>query len=162
MDKISTFLWFDGKAEEAAEFYTGLFADSRIDEKTRTPMEYPGGKEGDVITVSFKLAGRSFIAMNGGPGHPFTNAISLSIECVNQAEVDRYWDALADGGEPIMCGWIKDRFGVHWQVTPQILPKLLADPDRAKAKRVMEAMGGMIKIDVAAINAAADNGNNNG
>ncbi|WP_324752031.1 VOC family protein [Roseovarius sp. Pro17] len=156
MDKISTFLWFDDNAEEAGKFYTGLFPDSRIDETTDSPMNYPGGNEGDVITVGFTLSGRSFIAMNGGPDHPFTDAISLSIDCADQAEVDRYWDALSDGGEPIMCGWVKDRFGLHWQVTPRILPQLLADPDRAKAKRVMEAMGQMVKIDVAAIKAAAD------
>ena len=155
MDKISTFLWFDGQAEEAAAFYTGLFPDSRIDQTTRSPMDYPGGKEGDVITVGFTLLGRSFIAMNGGPDHPFTDAISLSIDCADQREVDRYWDALAEGGEPVMCGWIRDRFGLSWQVTPRILPQLLADPDRAKAKRVMEAMGQMVKIDVAAIKAAA-------
>ncbi|WP_255010530.1 VOC family protein [Roseovarius sp. M141] len=156
MDKISTFLWFDGNAEEAAEFYTGLFPDSSIEEATRTTMDYPGGKVGDVITVSFTLSGRSFVAMNGGPDHPFTDAISLSIDCADQAEVDRYWDALSDGGEPIICGWIKDRFGLHWQVTPRILPQLLADPDRAKAKRVMNAMTQMVKIDVAEIKAAAD------
>lgn len=155
MDKINTFLWFDGQAEEAAEFYTGLFPDSRIDAVTRSPMDYPGGKEGDAITVAFTLSGRRFIAMNGGPGHPFTDAISLSIDCADQAEVDRYWDALAEGGEPVQCGWIRDRFGLSWQVTPRILPQLLADPDRAKANRVMEAMIEMVKIDVAAIEAAA-------
>ncbi|MFP7571029.1 VOC family protein [Marivita sp. S2033] len=156
MDKISTFLWFDGQAEAAAEFYTGLFPDSSIDQTTSAPMDYPGGKQDDVITVGFTLSGRSFIAMNGGPDHPFTDAISLSIDCADQAEVDHYWDALAEGGEPVMCGWIRDRFGLSWQVTPRILPQLLADPDRAKAKRVMEAMGQMVKIDVAAIEAAAN------
>ncbi len=155
MDKISTFLWFDGQAEAAAEFYTGLFPDSRIDTLTRTPMDYPGGKEGEVITVAFTLSGRSFIAMNGGPDHPFTDAISLSIDCADQAEVDRYWDALGDGGAPVACGWIRDRFGLSWQVTPHILPQLLADSDRNKAKRVMEAMVEMMKIDVATIEAAA-------
>lgn len=156
MDKISTFLWFDGQAEEAAEFYTATFPNSAIDEVTRSTMDYPGGKEGDVLTVAFSLADRSFTAMNGGPEHPFTDAISLSIDCADQAEVDRYWEALSDGGEPIQCGWIKDRFGLHWQVVPRILPRLLADPNRAKAKRVMEAMVQMVKIDVAAIEAAAE------
>ncbi|WP_324752519.1 VOC family protein [Roseovarius sp. Pro17] len=156
MDKITAFLWFDTRAEEAAEFYTGLFPDSRIDKVTRSPLDTPGGAgEGEVITVAFTLAGRSFIAMNGGPDHPFTDAISLSIDCVDQAEVDRYWDAFLDGGEGVACGWIKDRFGLSWQVTPRILPRLLADPDRAKAKRAMEAMMQMAKIDVAAIEAAA-------
>lgn len=155
MDKISTFLWFDGQAEQAAKFYTSVFPDSRIDEVTRTTIDFPGGKEGDVITVAFTLSGRSFIAMNGGTGHPFTDAISLSIDCADQAEVDRYWGSLGDGGEEIQCGWVKDRYGLSWQVTPRILPRLLADPDRAKAKRVMEAMVQMVKIDVAAIEAAA-------
>ncbi|MDN5787829.1 VOC family protein [Pseudorhodobacter sp.] len=155
MDKISTFLWFDGQAEAAVAFYTGLFPDSCVGEMTRTTIDYPGGKKGDVITIAFTLFGRSFIAMNGGPGHPFTDAISLSIDCADQAEVDRYWNALEAGGEPIQCGWIRDRFGLSWQVTPRILPQLLADPDRAKAQRVMEAMVQMIKIDVAAIEAAA-------
>lgn len=156
MDRISTFLWFDGTAEQAAAFYTSLFPDSRIDTVTRTTIDYPGGAEGEVITVAFTLSGRSFIAMNGGPGHPFTDAISLSIDCADQAEVDRYWAALSDGGTPIQCGWIKDRFGLHWQVTPRILPRLLADPDRAKAKRVMVAMTQMVKLDVATLQAAAD------
>ncbi len=109
MDKITTFLWFDGQAEAAAEFYTGLFPESRIDEVTRTTIDYPGGKIGDVIVVAFTLSGRSFLAMNGGPGHPFTDAISLSIDCADQAEVDHYWAALIEGGEPIQCGWLKDR-----------------------------------------------------
>ena len=155
MDKISTFLWFDGDAEAAAEFYTGLFPDSHINEVTRSPMDYPGGKAGDAITVGFTLSGRSYIAMNGGPDHPFTDAISLSVDCADQAEVDRVWNALTDGGKPVQCGWVTDRFGLSWQVTPRILPQLLADPDRAKAKRVMESMSKMVKIDVAAIEAAA-------
>lgn len=155
-DKISTFLWFDGQAEAAAKFYTKLFPNSRIDFVTRSTIDYPGGKTGDVITVAFSLSGRSFIAMNGGPGHPFTDAISLTIDCADQSEVDHYWDALSDGGEPVQCGWIKDRFGLSWQVTPALLPRLLADPDRAKAKRVMDAMVQMVKIDVAALQAAAD------
>lgn len=158
MDKISTFLWFDGRAGEAAEFYTGLFLDSRIMERTVSPIDYPGGRAGDVITVSFMLGGRSFIAMNGGPGHPFTDAISLSVDCADQAEVDHYWDALADGGTPIQCGWIRDRFGLSWQVAPRMLSALLADPDRARARRVMEAMITMVKIDVSAIEAAANGG----
>ena len=155
MDKISTFLWFDGQAEDAATFYTTLFPDSRIIERTPSPIAYPGGGAGDIITVAFTLGSRSFIAMNGGPGHPFTDAVSLSIDCDDQAEVDHYWGALSDGGTPIQCGWVRDRFGLHWQVTPRLLPRLLADPDRAKTRRVMEAMITMVKIDVAAIEAAA-------
>ena len=155
MDKISTFLWFDSEAEQAARFYTSLFPDSHIDDTTRSTIDYPGGKEGDVITVAFTLGNRSFVAMNGGPGHPFTDAISLSIDCADQDEIDRYWEAFLDGGEEVQCGWIRDRYGLSWQVTPRILPQLLADPDREKAKRVMEAMVGMVKIDVAGIEAAA-------
>lgn len=155
MDKVSTFLWFDGQAQEAAEFYTGLFADSRITTLTRSPKDYPGGREGDVITVAFTLGARDFIAMNGGPGHPLTDAISLSVTCDDQAEIDRYWQAFSEGGTPIACGWIRDRFGMHWQVSPAALPRYLGDPDRAKAARVMEAMIDMVKIDLATIEAAA-------
>lgn len=155
MDKISTHLWFDGKAEEAAGFYAALFPDSRIDEVVRAPAEYPGGKEGDVLQVTFTLAGRSFLALNGGPGFPFREAISLSIDCEDQAEVDRYWHALSAHPENEQCGWVKDRFGVSWQVIPRALPRLLADTDRAKAKRVMEAMMTMKKIDGAALEVAA-------
>lgn len=156
MDKVTTFLWFDGQAQEAVEFYTGLFPDSRITGLTRTPMDYPGGRAGDVITAAFTLGGRDFIAMNGGPGHPLTDAISLSIDCESQAEIDRYWDAFSKGGTPVQCGWIKDRFGLSWQVSPRILHRYLGDPDRAKAQRVMQAMIGMVKIDLAAIEAAAE------
>lgn len=156
MDRIATFLWFDGDAEAAAAFYTGLFPDSHIDETTRSPMDCPGGEAGAVITVAFTLSGRRFIAMNGGPGHPFTDAISLSVDCADQAEVDRYWEAFAQGGTPVACGWIRDRFGLSWQVTPRILPQLLADPHRARARRAMAAMIDMVKIDVAAIEAAAE------
>ncbi|MGQ7845265.1 VOC family protein [Granulosicoccus sp. 3-233] len=155
MDRITTFLWFDGQAEAAADFYTGLFPDSRIDEVTRSTIDYPGGSVGDVIVVSFTLSGRGFQAMNGGPGHPFTEAISLSVDCADQAEVDHYWDSLIDGGEAIQCGWLKDRYGLCWQVVPRLLPALLADPDREKARRVMEAMVSMIKLDVAALEQAA-------
>ena len=155
MDKISTFLWFDGQAEQAATFYTSLFPDSRIDGITRAPADYPSGKRGDVLTVEFTLAGRSFHALNGGPQFKFTEAISLSIDCADQAEVDRYWSALSAHPENEQCGWVKDRFGLSWQVVPSALPKLLADPDGAKAKRVMEAMMKMKKIDIAALQRAA-------
>lgn len=155
MDKITTFLWFDGQAEAAAEFYTDLFPDSRIDEVTRTPTDYPGGREGDVVVVAFTLSGRSFQAMNGGPGHPFTDAISLSIDCADQAEVDHYWEALTDGGEAIQCGWLKDRFDLRWQVVPAMLSPLIADPDRQKAKRVMEAMMTMTRLDISTLERAA-------
>ncbi|MFL6857100.1 MAG: VOC family protein [Allosphingosinicella sp.] len=154
---ITPCLWFDGRAEEAANFYAALFPDSRVDAVTRSPADYPAGKAGDVITVEFTLMGRPFMGLNGGPAFAFTEAVSFSILCDDQAEVDRYWDALiADGGEPSVCGWLKDRFGLSWQVTPKILPRLLADPDRARARRAMEAMMTMGKIDAAAIERAAD------
>ena len=155
MDKIATHLWFDGRAEEAAEFYVGTFPDSRIERLTRSPADWPNGAAGDVIEVAFTLAGRSFLALNGGPGYPFTEAISLSVDCADQAEVDRYWEALSAHPEHEWCGWLKDRFGVSWQIIPRALPELLNDPDRARAKRAMEAMMTMKKIDVAALEAAA-------
>jgi len=150
MDKISPCLWFDGDAEEAARFYTSLFPNSRIDRIDSAAAETPSGPEGSVLSVSFTLGGRSFIGLNGGPEFPFTEAISLSIDCDDQAEVDRYWQALlADGGQPSVCGWLKDRFGLSWQVIPRQLPEMLRSDDRAAAKRAMEAMLRMVKIDVA-------------
>ncbi|MCB2055378.1 MAG: VOC family protein [Geminicoccaceae bacterium] len=155
MDRIAPCLWFDGKAEEAANFYVGLFPESRIEEVVRSPSDYPSGSEGDVLVVYFTLGARSFIALNGGPNFTFTEAISLSIDCADQAEVDRYWQALSAHPENEQCGWVKDRYGLSWQIVPRILPQLLADPDRAKAGRVMQAMMAMKKIDVAAIEKAA-------
>lgn len=158
--KISPCLWFDGQAEEAAEFYVSVFENSRITEIARYPeagQEIHGRPAGSVMTVDFELDGQSFIALNGGPEFTFNEALSLSIDCENQAEVDRYWDRLAtDGGQPIQCGWVKDKFGVSWQVIPRRLPELMADSDRARAARVMEAMLQMIKIDVAQLEAAAE------
>ena len=155
MDKITTCLWFDGNAEEAARFYTSIFPDSRIDSVDPSPADTPSGPEGSIITVSFTLGGRSFIGLNGGPEFTFTEAISLSIDCNDQAEVDRYWDALlADGGEPSVCGWLKDRFGLSWQVVPRQLTEMYASTDRAAAKRAMEAMLKMTKLDVAELERA--------
>jgi predicted 3-demethylubiquinone-9 3-methyltransferase (glyoxalase superfamily) len=155
MDKVSTFLWFDGQAEEAATFYCSLLPDSRITALVRAPMDYPAGKAGAVLVVAFTLAGRSFEAMNGGPGHPFTDAISLSVEAEDQAETDRLWEALiADGGSPVACGWLKDRFGLSWQITPRRLNEMLRAPDRAAAQRAMAAMMTMVKLDVAQLEAA--------
>ncbi len=157
MDKISPCLWFDGVAEEAAEFYTSLFPNSHIDSVDRAPGDTPSGPKGSVLTVPFTLAGRSFIGLNGGPDFKFTEAISLSIDCEDQVEVDRYWDALiANGGEPSVCGWLKDRFGVSWQVIPRQLPQLLASPDRDAAERVLQAMLKMTKIEVAELERAFD------
>ena len=159
MEKMNACLWFDGNAEEAANFYVSLLPDSRVDRVTRSPVDYPAGKAGDVLTVEFTLAGRAFMGLNGGPGFPFTQAISFTIYCDDQAEVDRLWDALAaDGGEPVQCGWIRDRFGLSWQITPRRLPELIADPDPARARRAREAMMTMVKLDVAEIEKAADGG----
>jgi len=150
MDKISPCLWFDGDAEEDARFYTSLFPNSHVDSVDRSAADTPSGPEGSVITVSFTLAGRSYIGLNGGDDFKFNEAVSFSIDCDDQAEVDRYWDALlADGGEPSVCGWLRDRFGLSWQVIPRQLPEMLNSNDRTAAKRAMEAMLKMVKIDVA-------------
>ena len=155
MDKIAPCLWFDGKAEEAARFYTSIFPNSRITSIDRSPGETPSGPKDMVLTVNFELGGRSFIGLNGGPEFTFNEAISLSIDCEDQAEVDRYWDALlADGGEESVCGWLKDRFGVSWQVVPRQLPQMLASSDRDAAARALEAMLKMVKIDVATLERA--------
>lgn len=155
MSKIAPCLWFDGNAEEAANFYVSQFPDSRIDKIMRSPSDYPGGSAGQVLTVDFTLAGQQFMGLNGGPEFKFSEAVSFTINCEDQAEVDRYWTALiADGGAPVQCGWLKDRYGLSWQVIPTILPKLMADPDPEKARRVMDAMMKMVKIDVAAVKAA--------
>jgi predicted 3-demethylubiquinone-9 3-methyltransferase (glyoxalase superfamily) len=156
MPTISPCLWFDGTAEEAAKLYTSIFPNSRIDRVNRSAADNPSTKEGEVITVDFTLDGRPFIGLNGGPDFTFSEAISFSIDCKDQAEVDRYWAALiADGGEPSQCGWLKDRFGVSWQVVPRRLTELMASPDRDAARRTMEAMLAMGKLDVARLEAAA-------
>lgn len=156
MKTIAICLWFDGKAEEAAQFYTRLLPDSRIDAVRRAPGDYPSGKQGDVLLVDFTLMGRPFQGLNGGPEFKFNEAISLSLPCADQAEVDRVWDALtADGGKPVQCGWLTDKFGLSWQIVPDALSRYMADPDPARAKRVFDAMMQMVKIDVAAIERAA-------
>jgi predicted 3-demethylubiquinone-9 3-methyltransferase (glyoxalase superfamily) len=155
MSKIRPCLWFDGVAEDAANFYVSLLPDSRIDKVMRSPADNPSTREGEVLTVEFTLAGQSFLGLNGGPQFPFTEAVSFIIDCEDQAEVDRLWDALtADGGQPSQCGWLKDRYGLSWQITPKALPRLLAGPDKAGAKRAMEAMMEMVKIDVATLERA--------
>lgn len=155
MQKISPFIWFDNNAEEAMNFYLSIFKDSKVNRIARNPKGAPG-PEGAFLVASIQLAGQEIILMNGGPGHPLTDAISLTINCESQEEVDHYWDSLlADGGKEIACGWLKDRFGLYWQVTPVILTQLLSDPDRAKAGRVMQAMMKMIKLDLPALQAAA-------
>jgi predicted 3-demethylubiquinone-9 3-methyltransferase (glyoxalase superfamily) len=149
MSKISPCLWFNGEAEAAAQHYTTIFPNSRILSVDRSPAETPSGPKDMVLTVNFSLDGQTFIGLNGGPDFKFNEAISFSIDCDDQAEVDRYWDALIeDGGEPSVCGWLKDRFGVSWQVIPRQLPEMLQSPDREAAGRAMEAMLKMVKIDV--------------
>jgi predicted 3-demethylubiquinone-9 3-methyltransferase (glyoxalase superfamily) len=156
MDKISPCLWFVGRAEEAARFYTALFPNSRINSIDRSPGETPSGPKDMVLTVNFTLGGHTYIGLNGGPDFTFNEAISLSIDCEDQAEVDRYWAALtADGGAESVCGWLKDKFGVSWQVIPRRLPELLNSPDREAAARALEAMLTMVKIDVAELERAA-------
>ena len=154
MQKITPFLWFDTQAEEAARFYTSVFPNSRILNTARYGDAGPGPK-GSVMTVEFELEGQRMIALNGGPQFKFTEAISLSVDCKDQKEVDHYWSRLSQGGQESMCGWLKDRYGLSWQVNPTILGKMLSDPDPKKAKRVMEAMLKMKKIDIAALKAAA-------
>jgi predicted 3-demethylubiquinone-9 3-methyltransferase (glyoxalase superfamily) len=155
MSKIAPCLWFDGQAEEAAKFYVSLLPDSRIDAVHRAPADYPSGKKGDVLTVEFTLAGRKFVGLNGGPHFKFNEAVSFQIYCKDQKEVDRLSDALSVTPEAEQCGWVKDKFGLSWQVVPEILLRLMADPDPAKAQRTMEAMMAMKRIDIAAIERAA-------
>lgn len=149
MSTIAPCLWFDGKAEEAANFYTSLFPDSRVDKVVRAAAENPSTHAGEVLTVEFTVAGSRYIGLNGGPDFPFTEAISLYVDCKDQAEVDHYWDALMQGGgSPGVCGWLKDRFGVSWQVIPRQLNEMLESSDRPAAARAMEAMLKMEKIEV--------------
>ena len=156
MKKVTPFISFDGQAEEAARFYVSLLPNSQIDRVTRSPMDTPGGAAGTVLLVEFTLAGSPFIALNT-PGFSFTEAVSFLIACADQAETDRLWTALtADGGSEIACGWLKDRWGVFWQVTPTRLMELIKDPDRNRACRAMEAMTKMIKINIAEVEHAAD------
>ena len=155
MSKISPCLWFDGKAEEAARFYVSVLPDSRIDAIVKSSVETPGVKSGAVLLVEFTLAGQTYLALNGGPAFQINEAISFAVNCADQAEVDRVWDALlADGGKPIQCGWLKDKFGVAWQVIPEALPRLMKDKDPAKVARVTQAMMKMIKLDIPALERA--------
>ena len=152
--KISPCLWFDGEAEAAARFYVAIVPNSRIDHVQKNVTDGPSGKAGSVLVVDFTLAGQRFMALNGGMRFEYTHAISLAVDCADQAEVDRLWDGLSAGGSVEQCGWLKDRYGVSWQIVPSVLPKLLGDPDRAKATRVMQAMLKMIKLDIAGLEAA--------
>jgi predicted 3-demethylubiquinone-9 3-methyltransferase (glyoxalase superfamily) len=156
MQKITTFLWFDDQAEEATALYTSLFEDSRVVDVRHYGEEGPG-RPGTVMIVVFDLAGQRFMALNGGPNYKFSEATSMYVDCVDQAEVDRLWTALtADGGQPGPCAWLTDRFGVTWQIVPRRLPQLLSDPDPERARRATAAMMTMSRIDIAALEAAAD------
>jgi predicted 3-demethylubiquinone-9 3-methyltransferase (glyoxalase superfamily) len=154
MQKITPCLWFDTQGEEAARFYTSVFPNSRIVEVTRYGSAGPRS-EGMVMTVTFELDGQMFTALNGGPDFTFDEAISFEVSCESQEEVDSYWRTLSEGGEEGPCGWLKDRFGVSWQIIPTVLPKLIADPDREKAQRVMAAMLQMKKIEIDELERAA-------
>lgn len=158
MATLGTCLWFDDQAEEAARFYTSLFPRSRIVSVNAYPAQAPSEKPvGTTMTVEFELDGRSFTALNGGPEFPFTEAVSIVVRADDQAESDRYWDDLqADGGQPLPCGWLKDRFGLAWQVYPAELDELTTDPDTGRAARAFQAMLTQTRIDLAAVRAAAD------
>ncbi|MGE0354346.1 MAG: VOC family protein [Gemmatimonadales bacterium] len=151
--KITPFLWYDGSAEEAVELYTSTFDDSRIVSVSRIGG---GGKgEGQVMSITFELAGQRFIALNGGPKYKFTAAVSLFVSCETQEEVDRYWNKLlSGGGKPTACGWLEDRFGLSWQIIPTVLMELIGDANRERADRAMQAMLGMQKLDIAALKKA--------
>ena len=154
MQKITPFLWYSKEAEEAARFYASIFPDSRVGRIATMPAESPSGPPDSVKVVDFVLFWQSFTAMSAGPLDPFNHAVSFVVNCESQAEIDRYWNALLEGGSAEQCGWLKDRFGVSWQIVPTVLAEMMADPDRAKAKRASEAMMGMVKLDIAALQAA--------
>ena len=160
INKISPCLWFDGQAEEAAKFYTGIFRNSKLGKVTRyteAGQEVHKRTPGSVMTVEFQLEGLNFVALNGGPDFKFSEAISFQVNCETQQEVDQYWDKLSEGGnkDAQQCGWLKDRFGLSWQIVPMVLPQLLADPDKQKASRVMNAMLKMKKLDIQQLQKAA-------
>ena len=154
MQKITPFLWYSKEAEEAARFYASVFPDSRVLGVTTLQSESPSGPPGSVKVVEFVLCGQHFTAMSAGPLDPFNHAISFVVGCEDQAELDRYWNALLEGGTPEQCGWLKDRYGLSWQIVPTALGKMMSDPDKAKSKRASDAMMKMVKIDIAALKAA--------
>jgi predicted 3-demethylubiquinone-9 3-methyltransferase (glyoxalase superfamily) len=147
MQKITPFLWFDGKAEEAARFYVSVFKNSKILSVSRYGEAGPG-PQGSVMTVAFELDGEKFVALNGGPTYTFSPAVSFMVDCETQQEVDHYWERLSEGGEEVQCGWLKDKYGLSWQIVPTVLPELLQDKDREKRKRVMAAMLKIVKLDI--------------
>jgi predicted 3-demethylubiquinone-9 3-methyltransferase (glyoxalase superfamily) len=157
--KITSFLWFDNQAEEAAKFYTSVFKNSKIENVTRYDEEgskVSGRPKGSLMTVPFQIEGQEFVALNGGPMFKFTEAISFIVNCETQKEVDYYWEKLSAGGEEVQCGWLKDRFGLSWQVVPTVLTEMLQDKDPQKAQRVMAAMLKMKKIEIADLKKAYD------
>lgn len=154
-DKITPFLWFDGKAEEATRFYASVFKNSRLIDEIRYGEAGPGPK-GSLLSVTFELEGQKFVALNGGPQFKFTPAISFLVRCETQEEVDRLWEKLCEGGEPVQCGWLRDRYGLSWQIVPGALERMLRDEDAARSTRVMSAMLKMIKLDIAALQRAYD------
>jgi len=155
MQKITPFLWYAKEAEEAAAFYAATFPDSRVVRVTTMQSDSPSGPPGSVKVVEFVLFGQSFTAMSAGPLDPFNHAVSFVVSCNDQAEVDRYWNALlANGGAPEQCGWLKDRYGLSWQIVPKVMFEMMADPDRAKSKRASDAMMTMVKFDIAKLEAA--------
>jgi predicted 3-demethylubiquinone-9 3-methyltransferase (glyoxalase superfamily) len=153
MKKITTFLWFDGKAAEAAEFYKSVFKDAKILE-TRYYSEAGPQPKGTVLTVTFEVFGQEFVALNGGPHYQFTPAVSFFVSCDTQEEIDGYWDRLLEGGTPMQCGWIADKFGVTWQIVPKFLGEVLKDSDGERVARVMRAMFQMVKLDIAGLKRA--------
>jgi len=158
MQKITPFLWFDNQAEEAVNFYVSVFRNSRITNIARygdDAAKVSGRPQGSVMTVAFELDGQPFVALNGGPVFTFSPAVSFVVDCATQEEVDRLWDRLSAGGEPQQCGWLRDKYGVTWQIVPAVLGKLLSDPDAARAQRVMQAMLQMNKLDIGALKQAA-------
>jgi len=153
--KITPCLWFDTEGEEAAKFYTSVFDNSRITEVLRYGAAGPR-PEGTVMVVTFELDGQRFTALNGGPEFTFNEAISFQVSCGSQDEVDHFWTKLTDGGKEVACGWLQDRYGVSWQIVPTVLDQLIADPDPGRSQRAMKSMMGMVKIDIAELQRAAD------
>jgi predicted 3-demethylubiquinone-9 3-methyltransferase (glyoxalase superfamily) len=155
MNAITPCLWFDGNAEEAVAFYSGIFKSAKVIDTLYYGEGLPM-PAGSVLTITFELDGNPFIALNGGPQYKFTPALSLSVECATQEEVDRFWTRLTDGGKEVACGWLEDKYGVSWQIVPTVLPAMLKDPDKARAARVFQAMVHMVKLDIAALQRAYD------
>ena len=154
MQKITPFLWYAKEAEDAARFYASIFPNSRVERVVSLPSESPSGPPESVKVVDFVLCGQSFSAMSAGPLDPFNHAVSFVVNCDSQAELDRYWNALLEGGSAEECGWLKDRFGVSWQIVPTVMLKMMSDPDRVKAKRASDAMMKMVKLDIAKLTTA--------